>query len=223
MLQISMTPNKKRFSWSDRLLQPILAFMVSQLGQGAYLNLKAQEISTKEIFYAGTELGSAWLSMAENNSAAKRNARFKLGFYAGISPIKRIRLGINLNGYLIEPYDLYAPDKGISISNNHFQLQLLPFKNWPIILNLQGGQSKYINHEPTGINRKGFSGRAGIGYTFFRNKSLQIISGINLGWGQFRNKAYPGIPAVSQRFNTIDLTVGFSYVKTRNKKNNSSQ
>ena len=66
--------------------------------------LKAQQQTTKEIYYVGIEMGPAFLQFSNDQINAEKSTQYELSFFFGYVPNRALRLGLNLNGYLIEPF-----------------------------------------------------------------------------------------------------------------------
>ena len=176
--------------------------------------LSAQKDTARKHFYAGIETGISCLSLSHNSIDEKRSARYALGFYGGYSPAKALKLGVNLNGYIIEPYGNFSknPEKGISISNIQGQVQIIPFKQTTVFINLLGGWSSYINHHPDGYNSGGIAGKAGIGYEHGFAKRLIFSIIINYSVGKFNAVKYPGISINNQHYHAFELLTCFHFM-----------
>jgi hypothetical protein len=175
----------------------------------------AQEEQSFKKFYAGLEMGAGWLDLTSNQLNEGRTARFALGLYGGYKPNRWLRIGINLNGWLIQPYNqfyfFYFGDEGISISNIYGQIQAFPIKKLPFFLNFQGGSSKYVNLNPDGHNAKGMGGKLGIGYDFPTFENLGFSLNANWGFGSFGDFKSQNISITDQKYNVFEILLGFSF------------
>ena len=171
-----------------------------------------QNVSGKK-YYVGVEMGTALLQLSQNNNEGDRTARYVLGFYGGFIPFRALRIGINLNGYLIESFgNFYTnPEKGISISNTMAQLQVFPFKRIHLFANVEGGWSTYVNHHPDEYNAKGIAGKAGIGYEFYVAKRLFATLKLNYSNGNFNDTKYTGILITNQHYQSSEIVLGITY------------
>lgn len=174
-------------------------------------HLNAQQKAPTKKFYAGVEMGAGFLQFSNNNIDGERTARFVLGFYGGYIPIRALRLGINLNGYLIEPFDYSNPEKGKSISNTQAQIQILPFKNNNLFANIQGGWSTYINHHPNESNSKGTAAKIGLGYEFTLGKRLFATLILNYTTGKFNDLNNLGTLTTDQHYNAYEMITCISF------------
>lgn len=195
-----------------KLLTIILLLGAGPLGS---VSLFAQSEILRKKFYVGMEMGAARLLFLQNNQEGSRSSNFVLGFYGGYTPTEMLRMGINVNGYLLEPYGNFYddPQKGISISNVQAQVQLFPLQAVPVFANAQGGWSTYTNHNSDAFNSKGYAGKIGLGYEQAISKRLSLQLLLNYSSGRFRDVNYPSIPVsvINQHYNAFELLVGLTY------------
>lgn len=175
----------------------------------------AQEAQPFRKFYAGIELGAGGLELSRNQLNEGRTARFALGIYGGYRPFRWLRAGVNLNGWLIEPYNqfffFYFEEEGISISNIYGQVQVFPLREEPLFLNFQGGSSKYVNLNPDAQNAPGTGGKIGLGYEYPLGKNLGLSLTANWGFGSFRDVTLQNISFTNQRYDVFEVLLGITY------------
>jgi hypothetical protein len=188
----------------------LLLFEINTIGTGKSY---AQQDTIGKKFYAGVEMGASGLLLSQNNLEGNRSASYVLGFYGGYIPFRALRIGINLNGYLIESFGNFyeSPEKGVSISNVQGQLQVLPFRTVHIFANMQGGWSTYTNHHPNDYNSNGFAGKAGLGYEYGFGKRLFVSLLFNYSTGKFNDVKYPGLSITNQHFNAYEIVANLTY------------
>ena len=165
----------------------------------------------KKGFYVGAEMGVGWLQFSRDNQSESRKERFIMGFHGGYIPLRALRLGIKLDGYLIESGDFSNPEKGISISNTSFQIQVFPFKTVPLFVNGQYGWSEYINHHPYEHNASGTSQKIGLGYEYNLNKHFALSLITNYGFGRFNDVNDLLATIHDQYYDSWDITLSLTY------------
>jgi hypothetical protein len=176
------------------------------------ITARAQSYVVRSKFYAGLDAGVGLLNLSRNDLPPQQSSTFALGFYGGFMPFKWLRTGINLSGWLLEPYgDFYDPSKGISISNAYLQLQAFPFKKFDLFLNFAGGISEYINNHPGEYDANGSGFLTGIGYERSVTRNFGISLMINYGFGQFNDVNYPGVSVKNQHYDATEFLIGFTY------------
>lgn len=169
----------------------------------------SQSLPWSNRWYIGMDLGVGLLKLSQNNLPAERTPRFALEIHGGYKVFPWLRAGINVSGWLIEPFEfeLYQDPKGISISNTFVQLQIFPLTRYNLYINLAGGYSQYINKHPNALNAKGSGGLVGLGYEkdVFRRCGLSVI--MNYGFGQFTDD----LLVRNLHFDVLEFRVGFTY------------
>ncbi len=173
--------------------------------------LVAQDDSEHKRFYVGLEMGSGWLALSQNNLSTETTARYALGFYGGYQPLRSLRIGINLGGWLIQPFNYSDPAKGVSVSHTSAQIMVLPLKHFPLFMNLQFGRSVYTNHHPDRYNAKGTALKVGMGYELKINTHLVLPISINYGNGKFSDIQLPGVSYVNQHYEVMELLLGITF------------
>jgi hypothetical protein len=175
----------------------------------------AQEEQSFRKFYAGIELGAGGLELSRNQLNEGRTTRFALGIYGGYRPFRWLRAGINLNGWLIEPYNqfffFYFEEEGISISNIYGQVQVFPLKEQPLFLNFQGGSSKYVNLNPDAQNALGTGGKLGLGYEYPLGKNFGLSLTANWGFGKFGDITFQSVSVTNQHYDVFEVLLGITY------------
>jgi hypothetical protein len=190
----------------------ILMALFLQLCSACLYHVAAQT-PTRKKFYVGLEMGAGFLRHSQNYLPVEQQTCYVLGFYGGYSPFHWLRTGINLNGWLLEPFgDFNSPEKGISISNTSIQLQLFPIKKVNGFVNLQGGTAQYTNHHPDQYNAKGTGLKIGIGYEYDLAKRTGLTLIVNYAWGRFNDVRYPpDILVTHQQYSAVDIVLGIVY------------
>ncbi|HEV2486735.1 MAG TPA: hypothetical protein VGT08_14490 [Terracidiphilus sp.] len=102
--------------------------------------------------------------MSSDQQQGNRNAMFAMGFAGGRRLGDRARVGLHLNGWLLQAFDLNDPTVGESVSNFGGVFDFFPF--WKSRLFARGGVglSMYTNNRPTGSNGSGLGWEVGGGY-----------------------------------------------------------
>lgn len=171
----------------------------------------AQNYIVRSKFYAGMDAGVGMLNLSRNDLPSQRSNPFALGFYGGYMPLKWLRTGIILGGWLLEPYNNNDPSKGLSLENIYAQIQALPFKKCDIYLSFAGGFSNYINMHPDEYRANGSGILAGLGYEKGLAWNIGISLMINYGFGSFNDVIYPGISVKNQHYDVTEFLIGITY------------
>lgn len=129
-------------------------------------------------WWVALELGDGQLKLTSVQLNTARNPVFALGFVGGHSLGNRARVGLELNGWLLESFNLNNPAVGESVSNVLVVVDVFPIRKTPIFLRAGPGLALYQNNRPGGFNGTGWSWTAGVGYEI----PLTVSSGWPRSW-----------------------------------------
>lgn len=115
-------------------------------------------------WWVALELGEGQLKLTSDQLNTARNPVFALGFVGGHSLGNRARVGLELNGWLLQSFNLNNPAVGESVSNVLVVVDVFPIRKTPIFLRAGPGLALYQNNRPGGFNGTGWSWTAGVGY-----------------------------------------------------------
>ena len=115
-------------------------------------------------WWVGFELGDGQLELTSDQFNRTRNSAFALGFAGGRSLGNRARIGLELNGWLLQSFNLSNPAVGESVSNALVVVDAFPIRKTPLFLRAGPGVALYQNNRPGGFNGSGWSWTAGVGY-----------------------------------------------------------
>lgn len=188
-----------------------LVLVVCQIGMVLSPTTYAQSRSERKRFYAGMEMGIGLLKLYRNNLPEDRRGRFAMGFCGGYSPLRELRIGINLSGWLIEAENLQDPFEGIGIGNTYVQVELFPIRKLKhLFLNLEGGISNYRSNHLDGYIARGRGTKFGLGYEYDVAKHTGLSLTVNYCTGQFGDVSYP-LPTINQHYNSVEVLLGIIY------------
>ncbi len=151
---------------------------------------RAREERTVRPWWIGFELGDGQIKLTSDQFSGTRNPAFALGFVGGHSLGNRARIGLELNGWLLQSFNNNNPAVGESVSNVLGVVDAFPIRKAPIFLRAGAGLALYTNNRPTGFNSNGWSWTAAAGYEIpvTENLGLTPIVGYAAGsLGDVRN------------------------------------
>jgi len=115
-------------------------------------------------WWVGLELGDGQLKLTSDQVIGTRNPAFALGFVGGHSLGNRARIGLELNGWLLQSFNLNNPAVGESVSDVLVVVDAFPIRQTPLFLRAGPGVALYQNNRPGGFDGSGWSWTAGVGY-----------------------------------------------------------
>ncbi len=143
-----------------RLVMLIVGLMLAT--PGAYA--QARKEMTVRPWWVGLELGDGQIKLTSDQFSGTRNPSFELGFAAGHSLGNRARVGLEVNGWLLQSFNNNNPAVGESVSNVLGIVDAFPIPKTPLFLRGGAGLALYQNNRPTGFNSNGWSWMVGVGY-----------------------------------------------------------
>jgi len=141
-------------------------------------------------WWVGLELGDGQIKLTSDQFSGTRNPAFALGFVGGHSLGNQARIGLEVNGWLLQSFNNSNPAVGESVSNVLGMVDAFPMRKTPIFLRAGAGLALYQNNRPGGSNGSGWSWIAGLGYEIpiTKNFALAPIAGYAGGsLGDVRN------------------------------------
>jgi len=125
---------------------------------------RAREERTVRPWWIGAEFGDGQLKLTSDQFGGTREAAFGLGFVGGHSLGNRARIGLELNGWLLQASSLNNPAVGEGVSNVLVVVDAFPIRKVPLFLRAGPGVALYHNNRPGAFNGSGSSWTAGVGY-----------------------------------------------------------
>lgn len=159
-------------------------------------------------WWVAIDMGEGQLSLtSDQKPQADRTATFALGFSGGHRLTNMARVGLHVNGWLLEASSLNDPTVGESVSNVGGVLDVFPIPNRPLFVRGGLGLSMYENNHPTESGGSGLGWEAGGGYEFRLPGSLGITpmveySAGHLGGGPSRYGTVTG-----RQFSVVEFKV----------------
>lgn len=134
-------------------------------------------------WWVGLELGDGQLKLTSDQFSGTRNPAFALGFVGGHSLGNRARIGLELNGWLLQSFNLNNPAVGESVSNVLVVVDAFPTRKAPIFLRAGPGVALYQNNRPRGFNGSAWSWTAGVGYEVPLSENFGLAPIVDYGAG----------------------------------------
>jgi hypothetical protein len=125
-------------------------------------------------WWVGFELGEGQIKLTSDQFSGTRNPAFELGFVGGHSLGNRARIGLELNGWLLQSFNNSNPAVGESVSNVLGLVDVFPVRKIPLFLRAGTGLALYQNNRPEGFNSNGWSWTAGVGYEIPLTENLGL-------------------------------------------------
>ncbi|HEV2297998.1 MAG TPA: hypothetical protein VGR72_05730 [Candidatus Acidoferrales bacterium] len=141
-------------------------------------------------WWIGGEFGEGQLKLTSDQSSGSRISTFELGFVGGHTLGNRARLGVELNGWLLQASNANNPTVGESVSDVIGVFDFFPSRKLPFFLRAGTGLGLYSNNRPNGFNGHGLGWTTGGGYEIPLTERLGLAPMIGYaagGLGDVRN------------------------------------
>jgi len=154
------------------------------------------------------EFGAGHLQLTSRQTPGTPMARFAMGFAGGHSLGSHARIGLELNGWLMEPSSLNDPTRGISVSNTTAVVDVFPIRKLPLFLRGGTGAGVYQNNHPDADGGKGWCWTAGAGYELGLRKHFRLVPMVAYSSGALGDAQ--SVPAVQsgRRYSVVEFKIG---------------
>ncbi len=153
--------------------------------------IQAQTNQNLRAWWAGGEIGEGQLSLASNQIHRDRKATFALGFFGGHRLGDHARVGLEMNGWLLQASNLNDPTVGESVSNILGVIDVFPARKIPLFLRGGGGLAMYQNNRPGESGGTGWSSTGGAGYEVRFSDRLGLAPIVGYAYGRFDDVRNP--------------------------------
>jgi hypothetical protein len=156
-------------------------------------------------WWIGGEFGEGQLLLSSDQSPGNRTSTFAMGFVGGHTLGRAARVGMEINGWLLQAYDINNPTVGGSVSNVLGIADLFPIRHVPLFLRAGAGGAFYQNNHPEGFNGRGWSWTAGGGYEFKVGERLGLAPMVAWSAGSFGDVRNPITVETGRGFSVVEF------------------
>ena len=158
-------------------------------------------------WFASIALGYGGLSVRSDQATAPDHGAFTLSLRGGRAIGARLRVGLDVAGWLIEAGDLADPSKGASVSVTDLFAQFFPASTFPLYLELGGGYAKYNNNASGAFGADGLGWTIGVGYERRVVDRVRIVPSAQWSSGRFRDTRNMVLTRTGLEYHVWDLRV----------------
>ena len=101
------------------------------------------------------------------------------------------RVGLEMNGWLLQAFNLNDPTVGESVSNVFGVIDLFPTRKIPLFLRGGGGLAMYQNNRPAESGGTGWSWTGGAGYEVRFSERVGLAPIVEYAYGRFGDVSNP--------------------------------
>ena len=172
----------------------------------------AGETARHEGLVVGFQSGYGHLQLHSDQAGDATSGTFSLGFQGGYSVTPRAIVGMEVGGWLLEPYSFDAhgdeEERGESVSNTMLFLHAFPVKRLPVYMRFAVGYTYYKNNHPDKHNGSGWgSWLIGGGYEIRASDRFFIAPQVSYGHGDISDVPRILWLETGRRYDVIDFSV----------------
>jgi len=168
---------------------------------------QAQADRNHRAWWAGGEIGEGQLSLASDQIHRDRTPTFALGVFGGHRLGDHARVGLEINGWLLQGFNLNDPTVGESVSNVLGVIDVFPARKIPLFVRGGGGLAMYQNNRPGESGGTGWSWTGGAGYEIRLSERLGFAPIVGYAYGRFDDVRNPITVETGRHYSVIEFRV----------------
>jgi opacity protein-like surface antigen len=162
-------------------------------------------------WFSSIDFGESQIKLNSDQNPGGYNPSFALGFTAGHRLGQRARIGGQINGQLLQAFNLNDPTVGESVSHVFAIADILPVRNRTLFLRGGTGLSMYTNNHLNGIGGHGLGWTFGGGYEFPVTKMIALAPTITYTGARFNDRRDITPALTGRRFSAVDFRLAFVF------------
>jgi hypothetical protein len=182
--------------------------MVMLLVGGFTCPARGADAAAVRPWWVMAEFGEGQLQLKSDQATGSRQATFAMGFAGGHSLGSRARIGLEVNGWLLQAFDPNDPTRGVSVSNVAIVVDAFPIRKSPFFLRGGTGVGVYQNNHPDGYGGKGWCWTAGAGYEIRLRKSFGLAPMVGYSAGSLGDVRNVLTVETGRRYSVVEFKVG---------------
>ncbi len=153
------------------------------------------------------QIGEGELQLESDQSAGVRHSTLAMGFAGGHRLGSRARIGLQLNGWLLQASNLNNPSVGESVSNVMGVADVFPISRVPLFLRGGAGAGFYNINRTDGFNGNGWAWAAGAGYEFMVGQRFGVAPVLAYSAGKFDDIIATSVFETGRRYSAVEFKV----------------
>ncbi len=179
-------------------------FVIALLSLNVCLMSSAQELNSRA-WWLGVEAGEGQLKLESDQNTGSRGPTFAFGFAGGHRLGNQARVGVEVNGWLLEASNFNDPTVGENVSNVMGIFDVFPVRRIPLFLRGGAGLAMYSNNHPTGTGGTGFAWNVGAGYEIPLKGNVGLAPMVDYAAGGFGDVKNPLTVETGRRYSVVEF------------------
>ena len=168
---------------------------------------QAQTDQNLRAWWAGGEIGEGQLSLASDQIHRGRTPTLALGFFGGHRLGDHARIGLEVNGWLLQASNLNDPTVGEGVSNVLGVIDVFPSRKIPLFVRGGGGLAMYQNNRPGETGGSGWAWTGGAGYEIRVSERLGLAPMVGYAYGRFDDVRNPIMVETGRHYSVVEFKV----------------
>ena len=174
-------------------------------GQAQFVPVSPANTQANSPWWVSGEFGEGQLKLSSDQQQGDAVPTFALGFAGGRQINNFARVGVKLNGWLLQASDLNDPTVGESVSNVMGIIDVFPLRRSRLFVRGGWGWASYTNNQPTGSNGNGVGWETGAGYEIPLRGQLRLAPTVEYAAGSLGDAFDPVAPQTQRRYSVIEF------------------
>jgi hypothetical protein len=158
-------------------------------------------------WFVSMSLGEGQLKLQSDQQSWDRIPTFSIGFDLGRKVCPWARAGAEVNGWLLQAFDLNNPAVGESVGHVMVIGDALLLRRDALFVRAGVGRSSYTNNQPTGYGGGGLAWMTGGGYEIRVTRALSLVPTVGYSAGNLGSGGTP-VPQTHFGYSVIEFKLG---------------
>jgi hypothetical protein len=162
-------------------------------------------------FWASMQVGYGRLDRFSDQESHDEQDAFALSFMLGGTLNRHLRLGAQVNGWLLEAYDFSDPARGESLSQIFIIADVYPWSSAGAFVRAGLGRAIYSNRDPNEWESSGWGQTVAVGYEQRVGGRFSLTPILSYGQGSLGDVVNAAVTIQNRRYHVFDLGIAVTY------------
>jgi hypothetical protein len=181
------------------------------LASARALQVSPAQTQPNRPWWVSGEIGEGQIKLDSDQQHADRIPAFALAFAGGRQVGEFVRVGVKVDGWLLQAFNLNDPTAGESVSNVMGVIDVFPSRRSRLFMRGGLGWASYTNNHPTGWNGSGLGWETGAGYEIPLPRQLRLAPTVEYAAGSLGDVHDPAAPQTGRRYSVIEFKLAIVY------------
>ena len=156
-------------------------------------------------WWVSGEFGDGQIKLSSDRQQGERVSTFAAGFAGGRHIGQWARVGLKLNGWLLQAFDYNDPTVGESVSNTGGIVDVFPWPSHRLFARAGLGWASYTNNRPTGTGGNVLGWETGGGYEIPLRGHLALAPVVEYAAGGLGTADDPVAPITGRKYSVVEF------------------